>query len=96
MQTVIWGTVSVAESRLTIRRLMIAAGIGRKTMNEKLRPCPFCGGEACIEDISELDDMDVIWMIVCDECGGSASFGMDGCDATKDEAITAWNRRYEK
>ena len=24
-------------------------------MSDKLKPCPFCGGEACIEDISEPD-----------------------------------------
>ena len=65
-------------------------------MIEKLKPCPFCGGEACIDDISGPDNMNAIWMIVCDECGGSASFGPDGCNATKDEAITAWNRRSEK
>ena len=60
-------------------------------MSDKLKPCPFCGGNAHIEDI-----MNATWMIVCNECGGSVSFGLDGCDATKDEAITAWNRRVEK
>ena len=62
----------------------------------KLKPCPFCGGNADIEDISEPEDMNAIWMIVCKKCGGSASFGMGGRDATKDEAISTWNRRDEK
>ena len=62
----------------------------------KLKPCPFYGGEAYIEDISGPDNMNAIWMLVCDECGGAASFGLDGCDATKEEAVAAWNRRNEK
>ena len=71
MQTVILDTVSVAALRLTIRRLMIAVRNGRKTMIEKLKPCPLCGGEACIDDISEPDYMNVVWTIVCDKCGGA-------------------------
>lgn len=64
-------------------------------MNVKLKPCPFCGGRAHIEDISEPDDMGPIWMILCKKCGASASFGMDGCNATKVEAVDSWNRRAE-
>ena len=70
-------------------------GLEEKTMSEKLKPCPFCGGKAHIEDISEPDDMGPIWMILCKKCGASASFGMDGCDATKVEAVDSWNRRAE-
>ena len=40
-------------------------------MSDKLKPCPFCGGNADIEDISESEDMNAIWMIVCNKCGGS-------------------------
>ena len=65
-------------------------------MSDKLKPCPFCGGNADIEDISEPEDMNAIWMIVCKKCGGSASFGMGGRDATKDEAISTWNRWNDK
>ena len=65
-------------------------------MSDKLKPCPFCGGNADIEDISGPEDMNAILMMVCKKCGGSASFGMGGRDATKDEAITAWNRRVDK
>ena len=68
----------------------------RNKMNVKLKPCPFCGGRAHIEDISEPDDMGPIWMILCKKCGASASFGMDGCDATQVETVDSWNRRAEK
>ena len=40
-------------------------------MSDKLKPCPFCGGNAHIEDIREPEDMDAIWMIVCKKCGAS-------------------------
>ena len=98
MQTVIWGTVSVAESRLTIRRLMIAAGIGRKTMNEKLRPCPFCGGEAYMIEVEPHTHKIAIWVpdsvgecfIECTNCTCAMSAN------TKEEAVAAWNRRAEK
>ena len=65
-------------------------------INVKLKPCPFCGGRAHIEDISEPDDMGPIWTILCEKCGASASFGMDGCDATQVETVDSWNRRVEK
>lgn len=58
-----WDTVSVAESRLTIRRLMIAAIDGRKTMSEKLKECPFCGGRVEIDTISSNISSEGIYII---------------------------------
>ncbi len=60
-----------------------------------LKPCPFCGGQADIEDISnnEIED-DEYYMICCKSCGASACFG--DYSITKDGAIRKWNRKVEK
>ena len=60
-------------------------------MNERLRPCPFCGAK---EDKVELwdDETDVVWkhayQVMCIECGVRTYFFR-----TKDEAVNSWNRR---
>lgn len=43
-----------------------------------LKPCPFCGGQADIENIGsgEVED-EYFNMISCEECGASACFGDD-------------------
>ena len=56
-------------------------------MTDKLKPCPFCGGEAYVWLNLETDNYDV----ECLECG---------CDFQQhygcvDEAIEAWNRRVD-
>jgi Lar family restriction alleviation protein len=63
-------------------------------MNEKLKPCPFCGGKAVIEVIEPhrhiICKMPVYTggaFIECTECGGAIS-GETGTEATK-----KWNRR---
>lgn len=59
-----------------------------------LKPCPFCGGQADIENIGsgEVED-EYFYMISCEECGASACFGDDS--ETKDGAISKWNRRVK-
>lgn len=70
-----WDTVSVAESRLTIRRLMIAAGIGRKTMSEKLNKCPFCGNDESVT-IEEYDTpAGDRYRVVCPVCMATVDNG---------------------
>ena len=54
-------------------------------MNDKLKPCPFCGGEAIIDGCDE-----TLWIVICKECNASI-----GYKETKEEAIEAWNRRIE-
>lgn len=48
---------------------------------EKLKPCPFCGGEAIL-------GMFNAW---CSDC--HAQTDRDDTDLTKEEVIWAWNRR---
>ena len=51
----------------------------------KLKPCPFCGGEAVV-DMD--DDWYWEWKAYCPVCGCDL-----GYFKTKEEAIEAWNRR---
>ena len=55
---------------------------------EKLKPCPFCGGEAQVETIL-LENNDEAWRIGCPKCGATSV-------ASKWDvgiAIIAWNMR---
>jgi len=62
---------------------------------EELKPCPFCGCEATIDEISSYDELrDFDYTVECSdpvcmarECG-NARFG------AKEFAIEAWNRRH--
>lgn len=52
---------------------------------EKLRRCPFCGGEAEVW-VSDVTDRAVIYCKVCDA---------RIMKPNEQEAIEAWNRRYK-
>ena len=54
-------------------------------MNEKLKQCPFCGSEAISEHYGYPLQY---WIVICRECGGRMS-----SHSTRQEAITAWNKR---
>ena len=54
-------------------------------MNDELKPCPFCGGEAIVDGCD-----DTLWIVICKECNSSI-----GYKETKEEAVEAWNRRIE-
>ena len=66
-------------------------------MNEReLKPCPFCGGKVKVECVD-----DEFFYISCESCASGTSFGKvfeDGTagDATKEETISAWNKRISK
>ena len=66
-------------------------------MTEKLKPCPFCGGEGKIRfDIGDYRTGEYRGYYV--QCGNLdvnclASWISGGCFSTKEEAIEAWNRR---
>ena len=49
--------------------------------DDKLKPCPFCGGKAMINGIT-------LVYIKCTKCGVETVGYRE-----EDEAITAWNRR---
>lgn len=59
---------------------------------EKLKPCPFCGGEAHIKEV--VSACETLYTVGCSdiECMG---FETLLCKPTKEEAIVAWNRRAE-
>jgi Lar family restriction alleviation protein len=51
---------------------------------DKLKPCPFCGGEAVLKQISDR------WTVHCSQhCAGTRIFN------DKQKAIDAWNRRVD-
>ena len=61
----------------------------------ELKPCPFCGGEAIINEIEPHTHVFATFM---PDYGGSTFIECTGCTyaisgQTKDEAIAAWNRR---
>ena len=55
---------------------------GARMSDTRLRPCPFCGGEAKIVKTSS-----AIWT-KCVDCNASS-----GCRPTEKEVVEAWNRR---
>lgn len=54
-------------------------------MNKKLKPCPFCGGEA--ERQWGINPKPIYW-VECTECGIEGVVCL-----SEEEAIEAWNRR---
>lgn len=59
-------------------------------MAEKLKPCPFCGGEVKISIIPVRRRRTV--MFICHKCGANVNFF--GAEYGQD-AAEAWNRRAD-
>ena len=62
-------------------------------MSKKLKPCPFCGGEALLSKLS--NELECVFKIACigyvySDCAG---IGLDGYFETKKDAIRSWNVR---
>lgn len=57
----------------------------------KLKPCPFCGGEARCSYRRPFN------IVVCKKCGSHGKMVADCYEQQdgKDEAIKSWNRRAE-
>lgn len=65
-------------------------------MGDKLKPCPFCGGEGVIDTHSFFSDKtkdftDKTYGVVCVECGSRSNQFYP----TKKEARQMWNRRAD-
>lgn len=63
--------------------------------------CPFCGGYAKVECITEQDGGTLYkaWRVICRKCGASTGHlptgGYYGMRHTKSEAIELWDKRWE-
>ena len=60
--------------------------------NEKLLPCPFCLGEAELQDNEYIGFLQAI---ECCSCGAKSKDFTKGDDSLLQEAITKWNTRHE-
>ncbi len=63
-------------------------------MTDKLKPCPFCGGEA---DFIQ-DNVLGIYAVWCKECKCKTPYQFDfgaGLEVSKRKAVEVWNRRAE-
>lgn len=55
-------------------------------MSEGLKLCPFCGGNARLNEDGRIE----AFMVSCVNCGGSSPYA-----ETEEAAIAAWNRRTD-
>lgn len=64
-------------------------------MNNVLKPCPFCGGEACVKTSTTYTPSSPTAKVYCKKCKSSTAlysdFRKDGTFLF--DAIEAWNRR---
>jgi len=63
-------------------------------MSEKLKPCPFCGGDARVRTWT--DACELFAVVKCTQCGAESNMADDGTK-TKGEniadAVASWNKR---
>ena len=68
----------------------VSSGCRRRMTMDKLKPCPFCGGDVRLDKgYSYFRDN----MIYCDGC--DMVFTLDDCAASDDDIVRAWNRRAD-
>ena len=56
----------------------------------ELKPCPFCGNAVRIDRFGPIYMRETI--VTCDNC--DYYFMLDALDASREEVIEAWNRRW--
>lgn len=68
-------------------------------MPDNLKPCPFCGGEAHMQERGTEEGERMVFCCACASCGASVEGlewverdGLPGFE-TEAQAIEAWNRR---
>lgn len=73
---------------------------------KELKPCPFCGGEACFKDGEPITFGRFVVLVICKKCSASVvgiatiNFrtehkSCNGYNLAKEQAIKAWNRRSD-
>ena len=62
-------------------------------MSDELKPCPFCGGEAMIEQTQHMGEY--LYRIGCSKPGCRGRINGNAYES-KTEAIAAWNTRSER
>lgn len=67
---------------------------------EKLKPCPFCGGEAKLK-MEHKPGIGLTLWCECESCGAEATGycpqdNIDSFDKSRELALEKWNRRAEK
>lgn len=70
------------------------------TINDVLKPCPFCGAEACIFEMPPTNDrLNDLWIVGCDGVKGSLCpcyiWKCSPFYYRKETAIRIWNERAE-
>ena len=66
------------------------------TTDNKLKPCPFCGGEAMIDDLSASyrPDAEPWWGVGCDN--NDCPIEVWATSSDRERAIAAWNTRINE
>ena len=68
---------------------------------ERLKPCPFCGGQAKIQKIMETDPPVHFydWVVSCTSCYATMQMAADNYYGreyyTEEEVVEQWNRRVD-
>lgn len=95
---------------VTITALSVGIRLLRtvKKMSElKLKPCPFCGGEAFLKDGNPTTFGTFEALVICKNCSASVvgvsrinfatcRFEKNGYGLARKQAVKAWNRRDDK
>ena len=69
---------------------MIKLGGVSEQTEQGLKPCPFCGGKASLNDNSSCS------YVHCEKCGATGeSFNMSKKYSSDEKAAEAWNRRSD-